>query len=153
MRLYVDDQPQYTTYTSSIITLKNLSPGAHKVGIVAWTNGGGIFTAKFFIGGAGGGGGCVPNIPGVQFCSPPANATVTSPVQLSVGARATNGFITAMRTYVDGREVNLQYNSSPQRFQSISVAIPIPSGDHYVAVVAYQSNSSALVTTMLFHVR
>lgn len=147
MRLYVDDVSQYTTYSSSLITVKNLPTGTHKVVVVAWTSDGGVYTSKVLIGG------CFPSGPGVQICSPTANDTVNSPVQVAATTQASAGYVTAMRFYVDNQAVYTQYNDSPQPLMQVTTSLPMASGDHYVAVVGYESTGNAEVTRILLHVR
>ena len=74
---------------------------------------------------------------------PLAGASVTSPVQLSAGATASTGYITAIRVYVDNVAVTTVNDPAQNATFSIHPSISMSLGNHSVVVVGYQSNGQA----------
>lgn len=83
-----------------------------------------------------------PSSAGVRICSPASGSTVSSPVTFSAAATPSSGTsITAMRLYVDN--VSKYTVNGNTLYTSVSLS----TGNHSIAVVAYEANGSALKTT------
>ena len=70
-----------------------------------------------------------------------------SPVQISAGATASAGYITAIRVYVDNVAAATIQNPAQNATFSINQSVSMSQGKHYVAVVGYQSNGQAQSTS------
>jgi len=150
IRVYVDNASVLTvnnpsaTNSFSINQSISISNGNHSVVIVGYqSNGGAQTTSENITVGSGGSGPCTPSGPGAKICSPANGATVNSPVQLSAGATASTGYITALRVYVDNVAVATVNDPSQNATFSINQSIAMSAGKHYVVVVGYQSNGQA----------
>lgn len=85
--------------------------------------------------GGGGGGLCTASADRtVNICSPIANVTVSSPVQVNAAALDKEHPVTAMTLYVDS-QVAARSSSA-----SLSTSVPMASGKHFVVIRAWDSS-------------
>ncbi len=140
MRIYIDNQAEFTASGNRVLDDIALPSGNHDLVVVAWDNTGAaqIGRASFTV--AGGAAPCVPQQPGLKICTPALNTNVSSPVEVAAGAKPTAQAITAIRVYVDNVAVFTSGNNS----SSIDARIAMPAGQHHLVIIAYQNNGSAL---------
>jgi PKD repeat protein len=74
---------------------------------------------------------------GITICSPAANSSVTSPVQIVAYATDSKA-ITQMIIYVDGKQVYAQQTSA----KLVNTAVNISAGTHTITVKAWESSTS-----------
>jgi FG-GAP-like repeat len=74
-----------------------------------------------------------PSTAGVHVCAPAANATVTSPVAISAAANGGTKPITAMKAYVDGKQVASSTSAS------LKASVATAAGTHTLNVNAWNS--------------
>jgi FG-GAP-like repeat len=74
-----------------------------------------------------------PTAAGVHVCSPAANATVTSPVAIAAAANGGAKPITAMKAYIDGKQVASSTSAS------LKASVPTAAGTHTLNVNAWNS--------------
>lgn len=79
--------------------------------------------------------------PSVTICSPGANATVSSPVEVNAGTTASAG-VQYMQVYVDGVSENTTYESS------LDTNLPMANGTHRVTVQARLNNGTYVKNTI-----
>ncbi len=87
---------------------------------------------------------CYPSSQGAMICSPSANATVSSPVQFSAGATTTNGYLAAVRVYVDNVAQATVNNPQQTKSFAINQALTLAKGTHSVVVVGYPSTGGSV---------
>lgn len=155
VRAYIDDKPVFTTFNpSSTNTLQaaqdvNVDEGLHHLVIVAYQDAGDdlvndlyfrALTATYT--------NCIPTQPGATFCHP-ALGRVQYPVQISAGATALNGYITALRLYVDDEPQLTVYNPQESRSFAINepLAVPHDQSPHTIVLVGYESTGGAVTVT------
>ncbi len=149
LRFYVDNVAVATAYNSanstSFQTTQSvaISAGSHNLVTVAYESTGAALTASESFTVAANTK-CYPSTAGAMICSPVPNATVNSPVEVSAGATAAAGYITALGIYVDNVRVNLQ--PDPYQYQSYSTvqSVSMSSGEHNLVIVGYESTGDAV---------
>ena len=95
----------------------------------------------------GGTAGCsAPTSAGVHVCSPANGATVTSPVAISAAANGGTKPITAMKAYIDGKQV--AFTSSG----SLSASVATAAGTHVLNVNAWNSAGTVFTSQTTFTV-
>ena len=148
LRAYIDNVAVFTvpspSATKSFQTTQsvNVASGYHRLVVVGYQSTGGyVFNYSEF---TTPGTGCVPPAPGAMICSPTNNSTSVSPGQISAGATASSGYITAIRVYVDNVAQVLVTNPQQSPSFSINQAISMTGGTHNVVVVCYQSTGGAV---------
>lgn len=109
--------------------------GNYTLTINAWDSTGKLYQAivTFSVGGGGGGGGscAAPGSPGVAVCSPAQGSTVSSPVAVSAAANGGANKISAMKAYVDGKQVAFSSGNT------VSASVPEAVGNHTLTVNAW----------------
>jgi len=132
--VYVDNALQYQQLNaSSISTSINVSPGTHNL-TVQYYNGQWIKNSvNINVSSGSGGGGCNPTATDntLTICTPLANSTVTSPVQVVAAANSASA-VQKFLVYVDNALQYQQLNTS-----SISTSINISPGTHNLTVQYY----------------
>lgn len=120
-------------------------PGLHRMVVVAYQSNGTSIqsTANFSVSGPAPTG-CAAALGTVTICSPTANTSGSSPLIISAGGRTANGYITAMRIYVDGVAQVYAPNPQPTPWFSLAQPVTIANGTRYIVVVAYLSTGAAL---------
>jgi hypothetical protein len=151
MMLYVDgrDPAAFTAHSNRLSTSLNLSAGAHNLVVNGWDNPGNVYQKSININVSSSGSptptptpapsSCPPISTGVRVCWPSNGGSTGSPVQIIAGATAGSG-IAAMKIYVDDQD-RYTVNSN-----SISTALPMSSGGHYVVVQAWDNNGNVYKT-------
>jgi hypothetical protein len=120
----------------------DIKNGLHHIVINAWDSNGKLYqgSVSFTVVGDGYPTPCsAPTSPGVNFCSPPANAILGSSYTVSATATG-NSKIVAMRLYVDNKAQVTQTNNSNQLTTAASVGTQ---GNHTVTFVAWDSGGHA----------
>jgi hypothetical protein len=95
---------------------------------------------------------CYPSSAGARICSPVQNATVGSPLEVSAGATAASGNITAIALYVDNAEQFLAENPYPSPSYSVIQSLNASPGTHNLVIVGYQSTGGAQTASVTFTV-
>jgi len=152
IRAYLDDKPVFTAVNpSSTNTLQaaqdvNVDEGFHHLVIVGYQDDGGTVVGDLnFVAVTAIYANCIPSQPGAIFCHPPGSGPgsgrVHYPVQISAGASAENGYIIALRLYVD--DVPQLTIHNPQQSQSFAIneplAVPHDFSPHTIVLVGYDS--------------
>ena len=133
--------------------------GAHQLDIYAVGTNGELqeATVKFNVGsttsggggtgGTGGSGTCTaPSSPGVNICSPPNGATVTSPVQITAAGR-NSGTTDGMDVWLDGNKVGWYGGTN-----SVNFSLAVASGNHELDVYAVGTNGELQLGRSMFTV-
>lgn len=126
-----------------------VAPGQHQLAFNAWDRNGRLFqdVANFFVSGGGGGGSCaVPSTAGVHVCSPAAGSTVSSPVAISASSNGGTRPITAMKAYIDGKQVAASSSNT------LSASVPAAAGTHTLNVNAWNSAGQVFTSQETFTV-
>jgi len=152
LRFYVDNVAVYTADNSAKSTSFQatqavpLSAGSHHLVVVGYESTGGslTFAENFTVAASTN---CYPSSAGAMICSPIKNATVSSPVQVSAGATAGSGYITALAMYVDNVEENLAPDPYPYKSFSTIQSLTLSKGTHNLVVVGYQSTGGAVTAS------
>ena len=96
--------------------------------------------------------GCLPNVPGALICSPAANSTNTAQVKLTAGAVPNSGHITALRFYINTKELQTLQNTTGAPVLQGSVMHTFAPGKYQLSVVGYQSTGGFVKKTIFFTV-
>ena len=153
MKLYVDgqDPAAYSVQSASMSAPLNLGGGQHSLTVVGWDNPGNVYQSSItVVAGASTpnpvpAGPCGANGTGVTVCSPWNGASTMSPVQINAAAAAGSG-IAAMKVYIDDQDsYTIQSNS-------ISTALPMSAGSHYVVVQAWDNSGNVYKTPVTISV-
>lgn len=141
MRIYIDNVAQLTVSANNIAADLPVTLGSHSLAVVAWDSTGVSekTTETFTVTGP-----CLPAGQGIAICSPGAGATVTSPVDVSAGARPFAQRITAIRVYLDNVAIFFSSNSGVDNSFFIEQRLTMSAGTHHLVTVAYQDDGSAL---------
>jgi hypothetical protein len=165
IRAYLDDTPVFTTDNPSLTNTfqaaqyVDVDEGVHHLVIVGYQDDGGAVvgdlnflavTATFLP--VSPPANCIPSQPGAIFCYPdPAHPLFQYPVQILAGATAENGYITALRLYVDDVPQLTIFN--PQQSQSFAInepfAVAHDQSPHTVVLVGYDSTGGAVTATQI----
>jgi hypothetical protein len=156
----------FTTFSQSLTnTLQaaqdvNVDEGVHHLVIVGYQDDGGAVVGDLFFSAVTATyANCIPSQPGAMFCHPLDIDAVGSPVQISAGASAENGYITALRLYVDDVPQLTIFN--PQQSQSFAINEPLAISHvnspevalvpHTVVLVGYDSTGGVVTATQDHH--
>lgn len=151
IRAYIDDEEAFfvpASYsTAAFETQREVSagPGRHHLVVVAYQGSQPAITKDEYFNVTGTTPPpCYPSAAGAIICSPSAGTTVSSPAQIVTGATVTDGYLAAIRVYVD--DVSRLTISNPQRSRSFQIIEPltIAPGTHTVVVVGYSSSGKAV---------
>lgn len=134
IRIYVDNNPVYTTNSAYLDTQISMSPGNHYVVVQAWDSSGAVFRSPMQLTVSGSTGGVVIHSPG-------NGAAVSSPVPISASGYSSRP-ISAMRVYVDNADA---YTTSGG---TINTTIPMSPGPHKLSVQAWDSSGAVFVTPL-----
>jgi len=156
IRAYIDTVAVFTvdnpSFTSSFQVAQdvNVNAGSHHLVIVGYENdGGSVVGGASFNSETPSFAECIPSEAGAEFCHPGTASAIASPIQISAGARAVTGHITAIRLYVDD-EPQLTVNnpdSTPTFAINEPLALPNnldPSTAHNITLVGYESTGGAV---------
>lgn len=154
IRAYIDDEEAFFVPSISnapaFETQREVSagPGRHHLVVVAYQGSEAAITKDEFFTVAGTTvQPCYPSAAGAIICSPSADATFASPAQVVAGATVTDGYLTAIRVYVD--DVPQLTLTNPHRSRSFQIdeSLTIATGTHSVVVVGYSSNGTAVTAS------
>jgi hypothetical protein len=149
IRAYIDNVAVATVFNPSVTKsfqmtqVVNAMGGSHRLVVVGYESTGAAVTGSetFTVNPALG---CYPASTGVKICSPGPNAVVTSPFQVSAGATAGSGYITAIRVYVDAVAQATVKNPQQSKSFVISQPLSLSPGVHNMVVVGYQSTGGSV---------
>lgn len=155
IRAYIDDvQAFFVASNSNAAAFETqrevtTTPGTHHLVVVAYQGSQPALTTQEYFTAVSGTpqGPCAPSTQGALICSPSPNATVTSPVQISAGATTSNGYLAAMRVYVDNVSQVTINNPQQTKSFSISPSLTMSPGTHSIVVVGYPSTGGSLTAS------
>lgn len=104
MKAYIDGTQVAATDTNTMRASVSKTTGNHQLAVNAWDSNDKVYQTivNFTVGGTG----CsVPGTAGIHICAPTQGATVTSPVSISAAANGGTAKISAMKAYIDGKQV------------------------------------------------
>ena len=160
IRAYIDDQPKFlvnnpaATNHFQVFQDINVDAGSHHLVVVGYQDNGGAVTAElFFTSVTAAFADCIPGQPIAVFCRP--GGIIVSPIQVSAGVGAVNGYVTAIRLYVDGVSQLTVMNPQPSRFFAMDEPLAIPpdldpSVSHTITLVGYDSTGGAVTANQVF---
>lgn len=157
IRAYIDNVAVFTvnnpsaTKTFSASQSVNVAAGTHTLVVLGYQSTGGqvsnseSFTAT--------GGPCYPSAAGAMICSPKSGSTVSSPVSVVAGVTTLNGYVAAIRMYVDNVAKALVNN--PQQTKSFQIQQPVSTaaGSHSLVIVGYPSTGGSITVSETFTVQ
>lgn len=88
----------------------------------------------------------LPATAGIGICSPKSGSTVSSPVSISATANGLSKKITAMKAYIDGKQV------AASGTNTVNASVPEPVGSHKLTVNAWDSTGKLYQATVTFTV-
>jgi len=162
IRAYVDGSAVFTVYnpaTSNSFQVTqeiNADAGNRDLTIVGYqSDGGAVVADTHFNSVTAAFADCIPGQPGAVFCRGVMNGLNPTPIQISAGASAANGYITAIRLYVDDVSRLTVYN--PQQSQTFAINEPLAlpqdldsSTSHTLILVGYDSTGGAVTAMQTF---
>jgi FG-GAP-like repeat len=105
MKAYIDGTQVSATQTNTMRSSVSKTAGNHQLAVNAWDSNDKVYQTivNFTVGGTAA---CsVPTAAGIHICAPVQGATVTSPVAISAAANGGTAKISAMKAYIDGKQV------------------------------------------------
>jgi hypothetical protein len=152
IRGYINNVPVFTvdnpTNSKSFFVNQQVNgvPNENHLVIVGYQSTGGSVNAAedFYVTSASN---CSPASAGAEFCFPAPNATVGAPEQISAGATAQTGYITALRLYVDSVSALTVYDPQQSKSFSINQPVALTVGKHNLVIVGYQSNGATFTAS------
>jgi hypothetical protein len=105
MKAYIDGTQVSATQTNTMRSSVSKAAGNHQLAVNAWDSNDKVYQTivNFTVGGTAA---CsVPTAAGIHICAPVQGATVTSPVAISAAANGGTAKISAMKAYIDGKQV------------------------------------------------
>jgi FG-GAP-like repeat len=105
MKAYIDGTQVSATQTNTMRSSVSKAAGNHQLAVNAWDSNDKVYQTivNFTVGGTAA---CsVPTAAGIHICAPAQGATVTSPVAISAAANGGTAKISAMKAYIDGKQV------------------------------------------------
>lgn len=88
----------------------------------------------------------LPSTAGIAICSPKSGSTVPSPVKISATANGLSRKITAMKAYIDGKQV------AASGTNTLNASVPEPAGSHRLTVNAWDSVGKLYQAIVTFNV-
>jgi len=131
VQIYADNALVYEVSGTGVQASLPISQGTHGVVVQAWNQSGATYKKSLSVN--------VVPVP-ITILSPPANATVTSPVAISASA-PTNSPVQTMQIYVDNA---LAYQTSGQ---TVNTSLPMASGLHFVVVKGWDGSGNNWFTS------
>jgi hypothetical protein len=89
----------------------------------------------------------LPPKPGIEVCSPTGGSTQGSPVPISATANVLTRPITAMKAYIDGKQVASSDNNM------VNASMPEPAGKHTLTINAWDSSGKLYQSVEIFTVQ
>lgn len=149
IRVYVDDNSAYLTYSSNFNTNIPMSTGSHYVVVQAWDNSGNVYKQVMTINVSGSSGGSQAGSSGgpVAVSSPTEGAVVGSPVQFVASSSSPDQYpMTAMQIYVDDQ---LDYSTNTAQ---LDTSLNLGGGSHRAVVKAWNTAGESYSQTVDFSV-
>ena len=149
IRAYIDGKVAFTVNNSAAVNYQQVSQsvtvaaGSHNLVIIGYQSNGGYVKASenFTVSGSTP---CYPSSAGASICSPSNGSTTSSPFNLTAGATAGSGYITAIRVYIDSVAKTLVNNPQQSKSFAINPSISEAAGKHSIVVVGYQSTGGSV---------
>ena len=88
----------------------------------------------------------LPPKAGIAVCSPTSGSTVSSPVRISATANGLSQKITAMKAYIDGKQVAVSGTNT------LNASVPEPAGSHKLTVNAWDATGKLYQAIVTFNV-
>ena len=146
MMIYVDDQPQYTTYSSGLDTYLNLTPGNHLAVVKSWSASGAIYTQTVPFTSSSSSTG-QSGSSGVAVISPTSGASVGTAAHFVASATSADQTpITSMMIYIDNQAQYTTYASSLDTYLNLSP------GSHTAVVKSWNAAGAIYEQTVAFSV-
>jgi predicted secreted protein len=149
IRVYVDDNSAYLTYSSSFDTNIPMATGSHYVVVQAWDNSGNVYKQIMTINVSGSSSGTPAASSGgpVSVSSPTEGAVVASPVQFVASSTSPDQYpITAMQIYVDDQ---LDYSTNTAQ---LDTSLSLGQGSHRAVVKGWNTAGESFNQTVDFSV-
>ncbi|HWS16504.1 MAG TPA: Ig-like domain-containing protein [Candidatus Elarobacter sp.] len=146
MKAYIDGTQVDATDTNTLNAAVAKSAGAHQLAVNAWDINDKVYQTivNFTVGGTAG---CsVPTAAGIHICAPTQGSTVTSPVAISAAANGGTAKISAMKAYIDGKQVAASTSGT------ISGSAAEAVGTHQLTVNAWNAVGKLFQSTATFTV-
>jgi hypothetical protein len=105
MKAYIDGTQVSATQTNTMRSSVSKAAGTHQLAVNAWDSNDKVYQTivNFTVGGTAA---CsVPTAAGIHICAPAQRSTVNSPVAISAAANGGTAKISAMKAYIDGKQV------------------------------------------------
>lgn len=105
MKAYIDGVQVASADNNTLNAAVSKAAGTHQLAVNAWDPNNKVYQTivNFTVGSAGT---CsIPSTAGVHICKPAAGSTVSSPVAISAAANGGTAKISAMKAYIDGKQV------------------------------------------------
>jgi len=149
IRAYIDGKVAFTVNNSAAVNYQQVSQsvtvaaGSHNLVIIGYQSNGGYVKASenFTVSRSTP---CYPSSAGASICSPSNGSTTPSPFNLTAGATAGSGYITAIRVYIDSVAKTLVNNPQQSKSFAINPSISEAAGKHSIVVVGYQSTGGSV---------
>jgi len=149
-KAYLDGKQVLSSTKGFFETNLTASVGTHSLVVNVWDNTGFLTQDKvtFTIAAVPGGTTTctAPTTAGVKLCAPAAGASVTSPVAISAAANGGSRSITAMRAYLDNKQVAASSTGT------LNAAVAASVGSHTLIVKAWNSAGTLFTKTVTFTV-
>ncbi len=151
-RIYVDNNPVYTTNSKTIDTYISLGSGIHHMALVVYNGTSNPLHAfrDFSVSSGIGLCGAPATDMTINICSPAAGSTVSSPVTVSARARWDCCAISHMRVYVDNVD---KYDVSYPAQGTINTQIALPTGSHNMVIIAWDNAGQYIKASRSFSVK
>ena len=146
LKAYIDGVQVAASDTNTLNAAVAKATGGHQLAVNAWDVNNKVYQTivNFTVGGTAG---CsVPTAPGIRICAPLPGDTVTSPVAISASANGGTAKISAMKAYIDGKQVAA--SSSATISGSAAEAV----GAHKLVINAWNTAGKLFQTTSTFSV-
>jgi hypothetical protein len=146
MKAYIDGTQVSATQTNTMRSSVSKAAGNHQLAVNAWDSNDKVYQTivNFTVGGTAA---CsVPTSAGIHICAPTQGATVTSPVAISAAANGGTAKISAMKAYIDGKQVAVSTNGA------ISGSAVEAVGTHNLTVNAWNTVGKLFQSVVTFTV-
>ncbi len=148
MKAYIDGSQIAANNTNTLNTSVAKSAGTHQLAVNAWDINGAVHqTIVNFTVGSGSTGCSAPSSAGVHICAPASGATVSSPVAISAAANGGANKISAMKAYIDGKQVASSTSGS------LTGSAAEAAGTHKLTVNAWNTAGTLFQSSVTFTVK
>jgi hypothetical protein len=148
MKAYIDGTQVSATNSNTLNSSVTKSSGTHQLAVNAWDPNGKVYqTIVKFTVGTGSAGCSAPSTAGVHICAPASGATVSSPVAISAAANGGANKISAMKAYIDGKQVASSTSGT------LSGSAAEAAGTHKLTVNAWNTAGKLFQSSVTFTVK